>query len=124
MKTILLTFGILSMLTACNKENKKDGNENENHCPVIAAGTVPQVVKDSFAVRYPSTTVTTWFIKDSVGYCAFFIQPVNLKKLAEFGTSGVFVMEEIDGDHNGDFEDSTGIPGSKASSVCECEVRE
>lgn len=129
--TITLVFILLAVVlilsipfTSCSKEGKKDGNENEKHCPVIAASTVPQAVKDSFAVHYPSMTVNTWFQRDSVGYCAYFIQPVNQKKLAEFSVSGLFIAEEIDIDHDGNFEDSTGNSNPKVPGVCECEIPE
>lgn len=127
--TIALLFILLAVVlifsipfTSCSKEGKKDGNEN--HCPVIAASAVPQAMKDSFAVHYPSMTLDTWFQKDSIGYCAYFIQPVNQRKLAEFTTTGIFVMEEVDIDHDGNFEDSTGNSNPKVPSVCECEIPE
>jgi hypothetical protein len=116
---LILIFSI--PLSSCSKEGKK---ESENHCPTIAASAVPQVVKDSFALRYPAMTVNTWFQKDSIGYCAYFIQPVNQKKLAEFSTAGVFISEEIDNNHDGHFEDSTGQSNPKVVSVCECEILE
>jgi hypothetical protein len=122
MKKILIAISIAAVLIACSKEDKK--GEKENHCPVIAVSVVPQIVKDSFAVRYPSQTVNTWFQKDSIDYCAYFIQPVSQKKLAEFTSLGVFVSEESDKDHDGHFEDSTGQSNPKTGSVCECEIRE
>ncbi len=123
---LLLACFLTATLTilSCSKESKKDGNENENHFPVIAATAVPQSVKDSFAVRYPSMTVNTWFQKDSIGYCAYFIQPTNQKKLAEFSKTGSFIKEEIDIDHDGNFEDSTGNSNPKVPGVCECEIPE
>lgn len=128
--TPVVSFFILAIITgsviftSCSKDGKKEGKENENHCPVIAATAVPQVVKDSFAVHYPSLTVDTWFQKDSIGYCAYFIQPVNQKKLAEFTKTGSFIKEEIDLDHDGNFEDSTGHSDPKVPGVCECELPE
>jgi hypothetical protein len=127
--TIALMFFILFVwififsipLSSCSKNEKK---ESENHCPTIAASAVPQVVKDSFALRYPAMTVNTWFQKDSIGYCAYFIQPVNQNKLAEFTSLGVFVLEESDKDHDGHFEDSTGQSNPKIGSACECEIPE
>ncbi len=124
MKQILLAIGMAVLFAACSKEGEKEDNEIENHCPTIAASAVPQVVQDSFAVRYPSMTVNTWFRKDSIGYCAYFIQPVNQKKLAEFTNAGVFVSEEIDIDHENNFEDSTDVTGPKTTSECECEIPE
>lgn len=120
MKKVLFAVSLITLLAACSKEGKK---ENENHCPVVSAGAVPQVVKDSFAVRYSGMAVNTWFQKDNTGYCAYFIQPVNQRKLAEFNTSGVFLGEKIDIDHDGNFEDSTGVAGPKGTiPACECEI--
>lgn len=124
MNKTLLVVTVVALLAACNKEGKKDGKETENHCPAIAATAVPQVVKDSFAIHYPSMAVNTWFQKDSIGYCAYFIQSVNIKKLAEFSRTGVFILEEIDIDLDGNFEDSTGHSDPKIPGVCECEIPE
>ncbi len=120
----IIAIAGMVFFVACSKEGKKDGNETENHCPVIAATAVPQAVKDSFTVRYPSLTVDTWFQKDSIGFCAYFIQLVNQKKLAEFTKTGSFIMEEIDLDHDGNFEDSTVHYNPKVPGVCECEIPE
>jgi hypothetical protein len=105
--------------SSCSKEGKY---EDDNHCPVVAESAVPQIVKNSFAVRYPFMTVNTWFQKDSIGYCAYFIQPVNQKKLAEFTRDGLFISEKIDIDHDGNFEDSTGTSNPKIPGSCECEI--
>ncbi len=121
MKKILVYVAVTTLIISCSKNGK---TENENHCPAIAATAVPQIVKDSFAVRYPTMTVNTWFQKDSIGYCAYFIQPVNQKKLAEFSRTGAFISEEIDIDHDGNFEDSTGHSDSKVPGVCDCEIPE
>lgn len=126
---LVLLFIIAVILTSvlflsCSKEEKKGSGEIENRCPIITAAAVPQVVKDSFAIRYPSMTVNTWFQKDSIGYCAYFIQSVNQQKLVEFTRTGFFVSEEIDMDHDGNFEDSTGHSSPKIPSVCECEIPE
>lgn len=100
---------------------KKDGKEkDENLCPVVAASLVPQVVKDSFAVRYPATSVTTWFNKDSVAFCAFFITSANVEKLARFANNGLFIKEEIEMHQDGQHEDSTAT-GDKAGG-CECDT--
>ena len=120
MKNALLLFAVSAtlLLFAC----KKDGKEKaENQCPVVDASLVPQVVKDSFAVRYPATTVTTWFNKDSVAFCAYFITPANVEKLAEFANNGSFIKEEIETHQEGQHEDSTGT-GGKVGSGCECET--
>jgi hypothetical protein len=124
MKTFLFSLSVMALLVACSKEGKKDGNENELPCPVVNASAVPKVVVTAFQTKYPSDSVITWFQKDSTGYCAYFIQPVNQRKLAEFASSGAFVSEEIDMDHNGNFEDSTGHSGPKGITTCECEIPE
>lgn len=121
MKKIIILFSIAVVAASCSK---KDKNEKENHCPSIAANAVPQAVKDSFAVRYPSVSVNTWFLKDSVGYCAYFIQPANQKRLAEFSRTGNFLYEEIDMNKDGNFEDSAGLSNSKQPAACECEIHD
>lgn len=120
MKKVLLLVAVSAtvLFFAC----KKDGKEkNENLCPVVAASLVPQVVKDSFAVRYPATTVTTWFNKDSVAFCAYFITSANVEKLAQFANNGSFIKEEIETHQEGQHEDSTGT-GGKVGGGCECET--
>ena len=115
MKKVFLGVIITAVVfISCSKE----GNENdENLCPVVAAGLVPQVVKDSFAIKYPATAVTTWFNKDSVAYCAFFtISGVN--KLAQFANNGNFIKEEIEIEQEGDHQDTTG-----KTTGCVCEVQ-
>ena len=98
---------------------KKEGNDKaKNLCPVVAESLVPQVVKDSFVVRYPATIVTTWFYKDSSSYCALFtISAVN--KLAQFAPHGGFIKEEIETHQEGENVDST---GGKVTTGCECET--
>lgn len=124
MKKMILVLSVASLFVACTKESKKDKNENEkeNHCPVVSASAVPASVVSAFQTKYPGISVNTWFQKDNIGYCAYFIQPPNQKKLAEFTTAGVFVSEELDTDHDGNFEDSTGTTGTKSTTACECEI--
>ena len=125
MKRFLIAMSVVASLIACSKESKHGGHESENHCPVVSASAVPAVVVSGFHTKYPSDSVMTWFKKDSVGYCAYFIQPVNKRKLAEFTPTGIFVSEELDIDHDGNFEDSTGTSGPKGSpAACECEIPE
>lgn len=116
---LVITLIFIISILSCSKEGE---NNNDNHCPVVDASAVPQIVKDSFAVRYPSMTVNTWFQIDSLGYCAYYIQPVNQNILANFTTVGVFVSEEIDIDHDGNFEDSTDTQNPKITRTCECEI--
>ena len=114
---VLLALSTSLIFLAC----KKDGKEKvENYCPVVAASLVPQVVKDSFAVRYPATTVITWFNKDSVAFCAYFITSSNVEKLAQFANNGSFIKEEIETHQEGQHEDSTTTGGKVGS--CECDT--
>ena len=119
MKKILLPvfLSIPFLFFACEKNKEKA----ENLCPVVAADAVPQVVKDSFALRYPATNVTTWFNKDSVAFCAYFITSANVATLAEFANSGNFIMEEIETHQDGQHEDSTATAG-KLGGGCECDI--
>ena len=113
---LMLAFIFSISFSSCKKESK----EAENLCPVVAASAVPQVVKDSFAVRYPATIVTTWFNKDSVAYCAFFIIS-GVEKLAQFANNGTFIKEEIETHPEGEHQDNTGT-GGKTTTGCECET--
>lgn len=119
MKKILLAILISApaIFVACEKKEK---DKAENICPTVAASDIPQAVKDSFAMRYPATTVTTWFNKDSVAFCAYFITAANEEKLAQFANSGSFIKEEIETHQDGQHEDSTAT-GGKVNG-CECEV--
>ena len=119
MKKLFLIIAVSTTVIffACKKEGKE---KTENVCPVVAASAVPQVVKDSFAVRYPATNVLTWFNKDSVAFCAHFITTANVEKLAEFANNGTFIKEEIETSQNGEHQDSTGI--GKTGGGCECET--
>lgn len=119
MKKVLFISGAIALLISCSK---KENNENENICPVVDKNLVPVVVKSGFHAKYPSDSVITWFKKDSIGYCAYFIRPVNQRKLAEFSPLGVFVSEKQDIDGDNDFEDSAGHTNPKGVSVCECEI--
>lgn len=115
---------VLSVLTAtivfiaCSKDNKNE--KSENTCPVVTVSMVPQVVKDSFAIRYPANTVITWFNKDSVGYCAYFAV-AGIDKLAQFSNNGLFIMEELETNQEGQNEDSTATAG-KDITGCECDL--
>ena len=115
---IMITLSAAVIFISCKKERKEKA---ENYCPVVTANLVPQVVKDSFTVRYPATTVTTWFNKDSVAFCAYFITTANVEKLAQFANNGTFIKEEIEAHQDGQHEDSTGI-GGKVGGGCECET--
>ena len=115
---IMITLSAAVIFISCKKERKEKA---ENYCPVVTANLVPQVVKDSFTVRYPATTVTTWFNKDSVAFCAYFITTANVEKLAQFANNGTFIKEEIETHQDGQHEDSTGI-GGKVGGGCECET--
>ncbi len=121
-KIFLISFIAAAILFSCSKEGEQNTeNQNtENLCPVVEASTVPQVVKDSFAVRYPATIVTTWFYKDSSSYCALFTES-GVEKLAHFNTNGTFIKEEVEMHQEGEHQDST-VTGGKPTTGCECEV--
>lgn len=122
MKKILLTTAIfVAAFFSCSK---KESNEPDTViCPTISKDAVPVVVTMAFQNKYPSDSVITWFSKDSIGYCAYFIQAPSMQKLAEFSNTGTFIQEEIDLNNDGNFEDSTGI-SPKGSTGCECEILE
>ncbi len=117
MKAIFLIIIVATgFLFSCNKnENDKSGNS----CPAIAASSVPQVVKDSFAAKYPSDSVRTRYNKDSVAFCAFFISS-GIEKMAQFANNGTFIRAEVETDteQQGQHEDSTGVKPQG----CECEI--
>ncbi len=106
-----------SVFLSCEKEKAE---APENLCPVVAASAVPQSVKDSFMVRYPATTVTTWFNKDNVSYCAFFTS-AGVEKLTQFANNGSFIKEQIETNESGEHGDSAVTTG-KTSEGCECEI--
>ena len=119
MKKILLAILIAApvIFFACEKKEK---DKAENICPTVAASAVPKAVKDSFTMRYPGTNVTTWFNKDSVAFCAYFITAANVEKMAQFANSGSFIKEEIETQQEGQHEDSIATVGKVNG--CECEV--
>lgn len=114
---VLIAVSTSVIFFSCKKEGK---DKAENLCPVVTAAAVPQPVKDSFALRYPATVVTTWFYKDSSSYCAAFTMAA-IDKLAQFAPNGTFIKEEIETHQEGEHEDSTGT-GGKTTTGCECEV--
>lgn len=113
---LLISIISIAVFVSCKKETKET---NEKDCPVVAANLVPQIVKDSFMHRYPTDSVRTWFNKDSVAYCAFFVS-TGIEKLAQFSNGGNFIKEEIESNENMEHEDSTAT--GKTSAGCECEV--
>ncbi|MDQ6609991.1 MAG: hypothetical protein M3Y85_09250 [Bacteroidota bacterium] len=115
-KLIILTLVSAAIFFSCKKEAKE---APENLCPVVAESAVPQAVRDSFKIRYPSTAVTTWFNKDGVAFCASFLFS-GVEKLAQFANNGSFIKEEIETNQNGEHEDSTSADG-KLNGGCECE---
>lgn len=122
---VLLAIIVIFIFSASQISCKKEGKENaEKLCPVVAPGAVPQLVKDSFAARYPATNVTTWFNKDSVAFCAFFVNSASIEKLAQFANNGSFIKEEVEIHQDGHHEDdTTTVAGSKtATGGCECET--
>lgn len=121
MKQIILTAAAIILFYSCTKKETTEAKEKA--CPTIDQGLVPAAVKSSFQNKYPSNSVITWFRKDSIGYCAYFLQSASIKKLAEFDNTGLFVKEETDNNQKGNFEDSTKVNGGKGTG-CECEMPE
>lgn len=123
MKKIVAVLLFAGWILSCNKD--RENNDKEKHCLILAESAVPQVVKDSFAVKYDSAAVITWFQKDSIGYTAYFIKPVNTPTLATFSSAGYFISEESaiehDGGHDDDSLDSLGHNIPK-DSICTCEI--
>lgn len=117
----LFLIAIIStvVFVSCKKEK---GETKEKNCPVVAASLVPQVVKDSFMHRYSIDSVRTWFNKDSVAFCAFFVSSGGIEKLAQFSNDGNFIKEEIEANENNEHEDST-VAG-KPTTSCKCEVHD
>lgn len=120
-KILLITALFILLFISCSK--KENNEPDTSPCPAISADAVPSVVTAAFQNIYPSDTVITWFRKDSIGYCAWFIQPPSANKLSEFSNSGAFIQEEIDLNQDGNFEDSTG-QSIKGTAGCECQVPE
>ena len=120
-KIILVMIAVISVTViffACKKEAKE---KTENPCPVVDASAVPQIVKDSFALRYPATNVITWFNKNNVSFCAYFKTSANMEKLVQFANNGSFIREELETEQEGQHEDSTAT-GVKVNGGCECET--
>lgn len=97
---------------------KKEEHETETLCPVVTTEQMPSAVLDSFAVKYPTAIVTTWFNKDNTGYCAAFtLDSIPTKAL--FRNNGTFVKQEseINNDNQtGNHQDN--------NSGCECELQD
>lgn len=117
-KVFLLAIMATAVIVSCNKEGKEKA---ENPCPVVPASLVPLVLKDSFAVKYPATIVTTWFNKDNIAFCAFFTIS-GMEKLVQFANDGSFVKEEIETHEDEQREDSTVTGGKSTTTGCECET--
>lgn len=119
----LVFVALVSTVTAFVACNKEGMEKSENMCPVVAASAVPQMVKDSFTVRYPGITVATWFNKDSVAYCAYFVAATS-DKLVHFSNSGSFIKEELEVHQEGQHEDTTGTAsgGKTPETGCICEI--
>lgn len=115
-KLCLIAIISIATLVSCTKDKSET---KEKDCPVVAASLVPQIVKDSFMHRYPIDSVRTWFNKDSVAYCAFFVSS-GIEKLAQFSNAGNFIKEEIESNESNEHEDSTAV--GKTSGGCECEI--
>ncbi len=118
----------LLIFISCEKEKEK-----KNICPIVEASSVPATIISVFSEKYPNEKVTTWFNKDNVGYCAYFISG-NIKKLAKFSNDGTFISEETEGNHedNGidnadDSTDNDGIDNADDDTDnehegCDCDI--
>lgn len=105
MKKLVFLFLLSASLFSCEKFDIFDREKSEP-CPTVSPESVPQVVKDAFAVKYPSTSVTTWYNRDNNGYAAAFTYN-GTETLADFDNNGNFQNEEVDGDNNdGDHQDN------------------
>lgn len=121
MKTLFpMAVIVIAFLISCEKGSKEN---TEKKCPVVAVNLVPQIVKDSFMHKYPTDSVQTWFNKDSVGYCAYFVSS-GTEKLIQFSNSGNFIKEEIETNENNEHEDSAVVSNGKLNNGCECEVHQ
>ena len=125
-KLLFIPLAATVVFFSCEKEHTE---EAENLCPVVIENLVPQIVKDSFNVHYPSTVVQTWFYKDSSSYCALFTFATQ-ETLAQFAENGSFIKEEIETEHDGNDNnhqnsDSTIINPKTGLPIkpCECEFK-
>lgn len=123
-KIAVIVVALISFASCLKKETKETKEAKENPCPAIDKSLVPQTVKAGFQNKYPSDSVITWFRKDSIGYCAYFLQSSSIKKLAEFDNAGLFLSEETDNHQQENHEDSSDVNNPKGDSGCECEIPE
>ena len=117
-KVFIVTVALTAIFFSCKKEASETP---ENLCPTVLESAVPQAVKDSFAVRYPATLVTTWFNKDNAGFCAFFTTG-TVEKLVEYSATGIFIKENVETHNDANDNDSTNTNGGKTTTSCECET--
>ncbi len=107
-------------LFACKKEGHEK-NEISNFCRVVPADSIPVIVRDSFIAKYAKVIPVKWYVKDSIGYCAYFI--INgMQQLALFSTNGALLNTETKVEQTGQYEDSTGQPGKLFKEGCSCET--
>lgn len=124
MKKVTLFFTAVILMIACEKEGRSEKEKRpENLCKIVNADSVPLLVKDAFAAKYPKEFVIKWFNKDNAGFCAFF-QNAGIEKLALFLNDGLFVKEETEVQQQGQHEDSTYYGGKGFGIGCECELHE
>ena len=128
MRTILIyaTVSVVLFLSSCKKEVV---DKMKNNCPVVDVSAVPNVVKDSFNLRYPGVTVTTWFNKDNNSFCAYFVLDDG-DKLAQFAYDGNFITEQmlINEDvqsYDNTDDSSDGLTDAKTINTgCKCRILE
>ncbi|WP_298302916.1 hypothetical protein, partial [Hydrotalea sp.] len=108
------------VLTGCMKEGHEKP-ESKILCRIIAADSIPLVVRDSFMAKYAKIIPNRWFIKDTIGFCADFTYN-GKQQLVLFSSTGVWLNEETKVEQTGQFEDSTGQQGKLFSEGCSCEI--
>ena len=128
MKTKLF-FATLSLVILSYSCKKDVVNKSKSLCPVVDVSAVPNIVKDSFNLRYPGITVKTWFNKDNYSFCAYFVLDDG-DKLAQFANDGNFITEQmlinedVQSDDNTD-DNSDGLTDPKAINTgCKCNILE
>ena len=110
----------LFLLVSCNLiDSLNHDNEKDNPCQIISTELVPQVIKDSFAVRYPGVAPIQWLNKDNMGYCVNFIDSNTKEIIALFSNTGDFVSQEenINVEQTGQHTDN-----QSDESGCRCEI--
>lgn len=125
MKKLILLLSVVAILGSCEKIKSlnpfQKEKETKNQCAVVSAELLPAAVSDSFKVKYPGATVSSWFNKDNTGYCAIITYNSQQMKVM-FDNNGKFVSEEVEidnGNQTGNHQDA-----NSNDSGCECSLPE